>query len=143
MAFSVLSGARVAPCAPQRHALRGGGSGGGSGGGAAAPRHVARVWTRPTPDRDENWVRPSYVPQPQQQPMIQPREEPRPLYTPSTPEFKPAELPDKQSEMPEGPKMPERRPDPIPAGNPKERPNEGGGKEERREAPPAPSPDKQ
>lgn len=36
----------------------------------------------------------------------------------------------------------ERRPDPIPAGNPKERPSEGGGGDERREAPPAPSPDK-
>jgi hypothetical protein len=63
------------------------------------------VWTRPTPDRDETWVRPSYIPNPQQQPVIQPREEPRPLYAPA-PEFKPAETPDKQKEMPEGPKMP-------------------------------------
>jgi hypothetical protein len=212
-------------------------------------RHVAAVWTRPTPDRNEDWVKPSYIPSPQQQPIFQPREEPRPLYTPSAPEFRPAEMPDKEKEMPEGPKMPgarcpegwggcrrgragrgrgrgpgqaagreglgdggevtlgcsglggaqqapahwlrgawcglvdagggrrgcrgvrffgalrawpagrqallpltrpppgrvrtaERRPDPIPAGNPKERPSEGGGGEERREAPPAPSPDK-
>lgn len=68
--------------------------------------HVCCVWTRPTPDRNEDWVKPSYVPQPQQQPLIQPREEPRPLYSPSAPEFRPAELPDKQTEMPEGPKMP-------------------------------------
>lgn len=79
---------------------------------AAAPparrgaRHACRVWTRPTPDRNEDWVKPSYIPAPQQQPLIQPREEPRPLYSPSAPEFKPAEMPDKQSEMPEGPKMP-------------------------------------
>jgi hypothetical protein len=152
------------------------------------------MWTRPTPDRDESWVKPSYVPPPQQQPIIQPREEPRPLYAPAAPEFRPSEAPDKTTEMPEGPKMPgergsgddglflegrrgsfrcffkafavaclvqspslpkstnplktkttqstkERRPDPIPAGNPKERPSEGGGQEERREAPP-PGPDK-
>ncbi|KAI8471405.1 MAG: hypothetical protein J3K34DRAFT_417573 [Monoraphidium minutum] len=105
-----------------------------------APRHVARVWTRPTPDRNEEWIKPSYMPKPQQ-PSILPREEPRPLYSPAAPEFRPAEMPDKQSEMPEGPKMPERRPDPIPAGNPKERPSEGGG-DDKREAPPAPSPDK-
>ena len=38
-----------------------------------------------------------------------------PLYAPA-PEFRPAELPDKAKELPTGPKMPERRPDPIPAG---------------------------
>jgi len=73
---------------------------------SARASHVAAVWTRPTPDRNEDWIKPSYVPKPQQQPMIQPREEPRPLYSPSAPEFRPAEMPDKQGEMPEGPKMP-------------------------------------
>ena len=60
-------------------------------------------------------------------------EESAPLYTP-TPEFRPAELPDKAKEMPSGPRMPERRPDPIPAGNPKEKPP--GEESEKREAPP-------
>ncbi|KIY98659.1 hypothetical protein MNEG_9303 [Monoraphidium neglectum] len=117
-------------------------SSGGSTAQAArrGARTLCRVWTRPTPDRNEDWVKPSYIPQPQQQPGFAPREEPRPLYSPA-PEFRPAEAPDKQTEMPEGPKMPERRPDPIPAGNPKEKPSEGGG-DQKREAPPAPSPDK-
>ena len=37
------------------------------------------------------------------------------MYSPP-PEFRPSELPDKTKEMPAGPRMPERRPDPIPAG---------------------------
>ncbi|GAX84843.1 hypothetical protein CEUSTIGMA_g12264.t1 [Chlamydomonas eustigma] len=94
---------------------------------------VKSIWTRPTPDRDADFVKPAYIPS---QPVWQPsrREEGTPLYAPP-PEFRPAELPDKPTEMPAGPKMPERRPDPIPAGNPKEKPSEG--QPERREAPPA------
>lgn len=108
------------PCSPQRHT------------GRTAALSVTAVWTRPTPDRDENWTRPSYVPN---SPVYQPplREEPRPLYSPA-PEFKPAEQPDREREMPSGPKMPERRPDPIPAGNPKEKPPAGN--PDKREAPP-------
>lgn len=46
---------------------------------------------------------------------------------------------EREKELPEGPKMPERRPDPIPAGpGKKEKP--GKGAEPEREAPPAPSP---
>jgi hypothetical protein len=67
----------------------------------------AAVWTRPTPDRDEDFTRPSYIPQPGGSPVIQPyRRDDQPLYTPSTPEFKPAELPEQQKEMPKGPTMP-------------------------------------
>jgi hypothetical protein len=82
------------------------------------------VWTRPTPDRDADFIKPSYVPtRPSQAPAFEPyRREDQPLYAPSRPEFAPAEMPDKAKEMPEGPKMPERGPDPIPAGNPKEKP---------------------
>jgi hypothetical protein len=69
---------------------------------------VTATWSRPTPDRNEQWVKPSYIPAPNQAPVIQPREEPRPLYSPA-PEFKPAENPDKQKEMPEAPKMPGER----------------------------------
>ena len=136
-------------------------------------RIVTSVWTRPTPGRDEEWIKPSYVPQPVQTPVsfhlrgveeglplalprrpcclgctqaeellrvirsdacgseserllsatlqvYQPRRDDQPLYSPA-PEFRPSELPDKPSELPSGPKMPERRPDPIPAGNPKVR----------------------
>ncbi|WIA17920.1 hypothetical protein OEZ85_009414 [Tetradesmus obliquus] len=94
----------------------------------------AAVWTRPTPDRDENFTAPSYVPTPGGSPVINPyRQDDQPLYTPSAPEFKPAELPEQQKEMPKGPTMPERRPDPIPAGNPKEKPPAG---EPQKEAPP-------
>jgi hypothetical protein len=65
------------------------------------------VWTRPTPDKDEDFTRPSYVPTPGGSPVIQPyRRDDQPLYTPSTPEFKPAELPEQQKEMPKGPTMP-------------------------------------
>lgn len=39
--------------------------------------------------------------------MINPyRQDDQPLYTPSAPEFKPAELPEQQKEMPKGPTMP-------------------------------------
>jgi hypothetical protein len=39
--------------------------------------------------------------------VIQPyRRDDQPLYTPSAPEFKPAELPEQQKEMPKGPTMP-------------------------------------
>jgi hypothetical protein len=51
------------------------------------------------------------------------------------PEFSPAERPEQAPELPSGPKMPERRPDPIPASRPKERPP--GADPDRREAPPA------
>lgn len=70
--------------------------------------HAVAMWTRPTPDRNEDWVKPSYVPQPNQQPIIQPwrQDEGKPLYAPSGPEFAPAELPEKTKEMPEGPTMP-------------------------------------
>lgn len=65
------------------------------------------TWTRPTPDKDETWTKPSYVPTPGQSPVITPyREDDRPLYTPSAPEFRPAELPEQQKEMPKGPEMP-------------------------------------
>ncbi|KAF6263082.1 hypothetical protein COO60DRAFT_1699007 [Scenedesmus sp. NREL 46B-D3] len=94
----------------------------------------AAVWTRPTPDRDEDFTRPSYVPTPGGSPVVQPYRDDQPLYTPSVPEFKPAELPEQQKEMPKGPTMPERRPDPIPAGNPKEKPPAG---EPQKEEPPA------
>ena len=73
------------------------------------------IWTRPTPDRDADFIKPARVPS---QPVWQPSREfneAGPLYAPP-PEFRPAELPDKAKEMPAGPKMPERRPDPIPAG---------------------------
>jgi hypothetical protein len=67
----------------------------------------AAVWTRPTPDKDEDFTRPSYVPTPGGSPVIQPfRRDDQPLYTPSAPEFKPAELPEQQKEMPKGPTMP-------------------------------------
>lgn len=67
----------------------------------------AAVWTRPTPDRDEEFTRPSYVPSPGTTPVITPyRRDDQPLYTPGTPEFKPAELPEQQKEMPKGPSMP-------------------------------------
>lgn len=96
------------------------------------------VWTRPgQQDRDSDFVKPSYVPTPITQPSINPGRE-QTVYTPSAPEFRPAELPDRAKEMPSGPKMPERRPDPIPAGNPKEKPGEGGAPD-KREAPPKPS----
>ena len=83
---------------------------------AGGPR---ATWTRPVPDRDADFVKPARVPS---QPVWQParREEDRPLYSPP-PEFRPSELPDKTKEMPAGPRMPERRPDPIPAGESKER----------------------
>lgn len=88
------------------------------------------------PDRDQDFIKPSYVPQPSQTPEMQPyrQREEGPLYAPSAPEFTPAERPDNTPEMPAGPKMPERGPDPIPAGNPKEKP--GTGEPEKREAPP-------
>ena len=64
------------------------------------------VWTRPTPDKDDDFIKPSYVPT-RQEPFIQPyRREDQPLYSPAGPEFNPAELPEKQKEMPAGPKMP-------------------------------------
>lgn len=94
--------------------------------------HPAQAtWSRPTPDRDADFVKPSYVPL--QTPIYEPRREEQTIYAP-IPEFKPSELPGKPGELPSGPKMPERRPDPIPAGNPKEKPSEG--TPERREAPP-------
>jgi len=95
------------------------------------------VWTRPTPDKDDDFIKPSYVPTRPQEPFIQPyRREDQPLYSPSGPEFSPSELPEKQKEMPAGPKMPERGPDPIPAGNPKEKPPGEQEQQEKREAPP-------
>ncbi|KAF5842904.1 hypothetical protein DUNSADRAFT_3931 [Dunaliella salina] len=98
-----------------------------------APR---AMWTRPTPGRDEDFVKPSYIPRPSTQPIIQPnRREDQPLYSPAGPEFRPAERPEQPAELPEQPKMPERRPDPIPAGNPKKK--EAPPKREgEREAPP-------
>lgn len=85
---------------------------------AAAPRPAVAIWTRPTPDRDADFVKPSYLPTPGTTPLYQPgrREEGTPLYAPQPSEFRPAELPDRAKELPAGPKMPERRPDPIPAG---------------------------
>lgn len=68
------------------------------------------------------------------QPSITPGREQGPLYAPTTPEFRPAELPEQTKELPSGPKLPERRPDDIPAGNPKEKPSEGA--PDKREAPP-------
>ncbi|EFJ52863.1 hypothetical protein VOLCADRAFT_102817 [Volvox carteri f. nagariensis] len=94
----------------------------------------AAVWTRPTPDRDADFVKPSYIPQPVQ-PSVTPSREDRPIYAPITPEFRPAELPETPKELPSAPKLPERRPDDIPAGNPKEKPSEGA--PEKREAPPS------
>jgi hypothetical protein len=47
------------------------------------------------------------VPGPTQSPTITPyRRDDQPLYSPSAPEFKPAELPEQQKEMPKGPDMP-------------------------------------
>lgn len=85
---------------------------------AAATRPAVAIWTRPTPDRDADFVKPSYLPTPGTTPLYQPgrREEGTPLYAPQPSEFRPAELPDRAKELPAGPKMPERRPDPIPAG---------------------------
>uniref|UniRef100_A0A7S3RAH3 Uncharacterized protein n=1 Tax=Dunaliella tertiolecta TaxID=3047 RepID=A0A7S3RAH3_DUNTE len=98
-----------------------------------APRSM---WTRPTPGRDEDFVKPSYIPRPSTQPMIQPsRREEQPLYSPAGPEFRPAERPEQPKELPEQPKMPERRPDPIPAGNPKKK-EAPPRREGEREAPP-------
>jgi hypothetical protein len=74
---------------------------------AATRSQTVATWTRPTPDRDETWTKPSYVPTPGGSPVIQPyRTDDQPLYTPSAPEFKPAELPEQQKEMPKGPTMP-------------------------------------
>jgi hypothetical protein len=90
------------------------------------------TWSRPD-RRDTDWIKPSYIPAPNVTPLYQPKEDIQPLYAPA-PEFRPVEQPEKAKEMPSGPKMPERRPDPIPAGNPKEKPGEG--EDARREAPP-------
>eukprot|EP00877_Chromochloris_zofingiensis_P005598 jgi/Chrzof1/15039/Cz09g24260.t1 len=96
---------------------------------------VVATWTPPRPDKDADFIKPSYVPSPQE-PFIQPyRTDPQPLYAPSAPEFAPPDTPDQNREMPEAPKMPERRPDPIPAGNPKEKPP--GEPEKQVETPPA------
>ncbi len=99
-------------------------------------RHLAckpvAVWSRPQQDRDNDFVKPSYIPTPYQAP-VNPGREGAPLYAPSMPEFSPGERPDQSPELPAGPKMPERRPDPIPASRPKEKPP--GGAPERREAP--------
>ncbi|KAG2502067.1 hypothetical protein HYH03_000561 [Edaphochlamys debaryana] len=94
------------------------------------------VWTRPTPDRDADFVRPSYIPQPVQ-PSINPGRE-QPIYAPVTPEFRPAELPENPKELPTAPRLPDRRPDDIPAGSPKEKPQEGGAPDKREAPPPAP-----
>lgn len=91
------------------------------------------TWSRPD-RRDTDWIKPSYIPAPDVTPLYQPKEDIQPLYAPA-PEFRPVEQPEKTKEMPAGPKMPERRPDPIPAGNPKEKPGDVEG-EGRREAPP-------
>jgi hypothetical protein len=66
------------------------------------------VWTRPTPDKDDDFIKPSYVPtRPSSEPVIQPyRRDDQPLYSPVPSEFRPAELPDKAKEMPDAPKMP-------------------------------------
>lgn len=50
------------------------------------------VWTRPTPDRDADFIKPSYIPTPIQ-PSITPGRQDSPIYAPVTPEFRPAELP--------------------------------------------------
>eukprot|EP00879_Flechtneria_rotunda_P000570 GHRR01000677.1.p1 GENE.GHRR01000677.1~~GHRR01000677.1.p1 ORF type:complete len:132 (+),score=28.49 GHRR01000677.1:283-678(+) len=95
------------------------------------------VWTRPTPDKDENFTKPAYIPTPSQSPVVQPYwGDDRPLYAPTPNEFQQAEAPEQEKEMPKGPNMPERRPDPIPAGNPKEKPPAG---EPEKEAPPEPA----
>lgn len=81
----------------------------------ASPR---ATWSRPQVDRDNDFIKPSFVPKPFTTPLYQPdREEGKPLYSPP-PEMprRQSEVPDKSKELPEGPKMPERRPDPIPAG---------------------------
>lgn len=109
---------------------------GRASGDKRASRSSCRVWTRPSPDKNDDFIKPSYVPRPSQEPVIQPyRREDAPLYAPTTPEFKPAELPGKPAEMPEAPKMPDRPRDPIPAGNPKEKPQRDDNA--RREAPPS------
>lgn len=42
------------------------------------------MWTRPTPDRDADFIKPSYVPGPSQTPMVQPgRRESSPIYAPT------------------------------------------------------------
>lgn len=105
------------------------------------------MWTRPGQEgRDSDWIKPSYVPQPS--PGFVPARPEREGYTPSAPEWgRQAELPEKAKEMPAGPLMPERRPEPIPAGNPKEKPRKED--DDKREAPapkekeaPSPSPGK-
>lgn len=114
---------------------------------AVAPP-TQNTWSRPTPDRDQDWIKPSYVPGPRTQPdfpTFRP-DEPRPLYAPAAPEFSPAkERPESPAFSPkEMPKMPERPRDPIPAGNPggKERPPGEGESESapQREEPAAPRP---
>lgn len=90
----------------------------------ATPR---ATWSRPQVDRDSDFIKPSFVPKPFTTPLYQPdREEGKPLYSPP-PEMprKQSEVPDKGKELPEGPKMPERRPDPIPAGERRERRRRG------------------
>lgn len=70
------------------------------------PAPVA-TWSRPTPDRNEEWTKPSYIPQPGQSPVVQPsRRDDQPLYAPSAPEFTPAERPEQGPEMPKGPTLP-------------------------------------
>ncbi|PNW82094.1 hypothetical protein CHLRE_06g273550v5 [Chlamydomonas reinhardtii] len=101
---------------------------------ASAVRPVA-VWTRPTPDRDADFIKPSYIPTPIQ-PSITPGRQDSPIYAPVTPEFRPAELPETPKELPNAPRLPERRPDDIPAGNPKEKPGQQGTPDQR-EAPPS------
>lgn len=102
------------------------------------------TWSRPTPDRDQDWIKPSYVPGPRTQPDVPTfrPDEPRPLYAPPAPEFQPAERPESPAFTPkEMPKMPDRPRDPIPAGNPKERPpgeQESAPAREEPVAPPAP-----
>ncbi|KAJ9534299.1 hypothetical protein QJQ45_007035 [Haematococcus lacustris] len=94
------------------------------------------TWSRPMPDRDADFVRPSYVPGPSTYPEMDPRrqQEVQPLYRPP-PEFKPAELPEKSADLPSGPTMPERRRDDVPAGTPKEKPGKADPDTKPREAP--------
>uniref|UniRef100_A0A7R9Z5H1 Uncharacterized protein n=1 Tax=Chlamydomonas euryale TaxID=1486919 RepID=A0A7R9Z5H1_9CHLO len=110
--------------------------------GAARLDMPSAVWSRPEQDRDNDFVKPSYVPKPFTTPIYQPErgDEAKPLYKPPPSEFRPSEKPERgNKELADPPKMPDRPRDPIPAGPAKEKPGKKGGAPER-EAPPSESP---
>lgn len=95
------------------------------------------MWTRPGSDPGD-FIKPSYVPQPNRAPEYAPRRDSDPEYRPMgvPKEFVAPDQPERQGEMmPEAPPLPARPRDPLPAGRPKERPGKEDGTEPTREKP--------